>query len=219
MRSLENYFKHIKGETYIDKYPKNIVKLEHLKKGVLVEFGGGIGNDMKFLLNQGFTPEKLFFIESDKEVYNKAVKILKKNPKLPDPHFLLKDAKKTWLSDEIADFVYANNMLHCLENKDNVIAVLREAYRLLKTNGFFLGRTLLDIIDEEKREGVRNNPQSEKQQFAYKTTEALQKGILLGLSIEEMKEMGKRVGFSEVYAKVIPTSWAPIRDFYFRFKK
>lgn len=219
MKSLKSYFDHINGKVYIDKYPEKIIRLENLRKGILVEFGGGAGNDIKFLLAKGFPPEKLFFIELDKEVYNKAIGLLGKSFELFDSHLLLTDARNTGLKSKTADFIYANNMLHCLENKDNVTAVFKEAHRLLKSNGVLFGRTLLDKIDKEKLKTLKNNLQSEKQKFVHKTARALQKGILLGLNPKEIKEIGERVGFSEIYSEIILTTWAPTTDFYFRLKK
>jgi len=41
-QSMHGYFKHIKNKTYIDKYPREIIRLVELTDKVLVEFGCGI---------------------------------------------------------------------------------------------------------------------------------------------------------------------------------
>jgi len=121
MKSLNGYFELIDGKPYIDSYPSDLVKLDNLKGSILVEFGGGIGNDIFFMINSlNLKPKNLYFIDIDPEAYKTAFKRLKSFFGILDYHLLLRNAIKSNLKSEFADFVYANNMLHDLENKKDI---------------------------------------------------------------------------------------------------
>lgn len=220
MKSLPGYFKHINKKTYLDRYPDNIVKISNHKGKTLVEIGGGIGNDMLYLLKRGLNPRDLYFIENDVSAYNEAVKKLKRQFGFYSDHILYKDAKNTGLKDNIADFVYANNMLHCLKEKEEILAVLREVFRMLQSGGVFFGRTLLNKIDQRRLKNI-SIPRNNEEKFVLQTSKALNKDVLLGLSRAEFKMLALNTGFSEVYTEIKKTlkKWKPIKDFYFRVKK
>ena len=130
----------------------------------------------------------------------------------------MRDSRSTGLKENFADFVYANNMFHCLETRDNILSVLKEAYKILKNNGVLFGRTLLNKIDKQKLHFI-SNPKNNDEEFALQTAKALQEGNLIGLSEDQLKKLAKNVGFSKVYTEHKPWKWKPTTDFYFRFEK
>ncbi|MBD3156061.1 MAG: methyltransferase domain-containing protein [Candidatus Aenigmarchaeota archaeon] len=222
MKSLDGYFELIDGKTYIDKYPPSVIKLENLKNdSIFVEFGGGIGNDINFLINSfGLNPKNVYFLDIDNDAYKKAFKRLKDFFGLIDYHLLLRDARKSNLKGNFADFVYANNMLHDLENKKNILKILKEAFRVLKKDGLFFGRTLSNEINEEKfRKILEKKERKGYENFSIKIVKAMKDNILVGINPKELSRMAKKVGFKKTYTKIIPTKWAPTRDFYFKFEK
>lgn len=218
MRSLPGYFEHINGKTYLDRYPITTIKINELKDKVLVEFGAGLGNDINWLINNGLNPKELYYIEMDNEAFGYAIKNLKEVFGLYSSHLLLRDCRGTNLKENFADFVYANNTLHCLETRDNIIITLKEAYRILKNSGVLFGRTLLNKIDKQKLQSI-SRPKDDNEKFALLTAKALQDGILVGLAKEELEKMAKQVGFTKVYTELKPWKWKPTTDFYFRFEK
>ena len=218
MKSIPGYFGHIDDKTYLDRYPPSIIELNRIKDGVLVEFGAGLGNDLLWLIEQGATAERLFYLELDEEAYKIAQEKLGNQFGIYTYHLLLRDAKNSNLKSGNANFVYANNMLHCLEDKDGITAVTSEAYRLLVAGGVFFGRTLSAEINITRLEAIKD-PQDNNQRFALQTARALQEGILVGLPARELEDMAKCVGFSDVYTEPRVHEWKPTTDFYFKFVK
>lgn len=217
MKSLPGYFEQIKNKIYLDRYPESIIRVNDLKDKIFVEFGGGLGNDAAWLLSKGFNPKYIFFIENDDVIHNKVTKKLKKFGAYSS-HILFRDVRKTGLKENSTDFVYANNMLHCLETKNNVTAVLKEAMRILHNRGILFGRTLLDEIDRQKLQDI-SNPKNEEERFALMTTKALEEDILIGFSENELRDLTRNVGFRKLYTEIKPWKWKPTTDFYFRFEK
>ena len=78
----------------------------------------------------------------------KSLEKLKERFGFLDFHFLLRDAMNSNLKSNFADFIYANNMLHDLENKENIFKILKESHRILKIGGVLFGRTLLNKINK-----------------------------------------------------------------------
>ena len=76
MKSLPGYFENIKNKTYLDRYPESIIRVNDLKDKIFIEFGGGLGNDIVWLLSKSFNPKYIFFIENDDVIYNKVTKKL-----------------------------------------------------------------------------------------------------------------------------------------------
>jgi SAM-dependent methyltransferase len=218
MKSLPGYFEHINRKTYLDRYPKKIIRFDELKDKVFIEFGAGSGNDIDWLLTQGFNPKDMFLIEIDDDACSQAMKNLNEEFGEYSSHILLRDARSSGLKNLFADFVYANNMLHCLETRDNIFLVLKEAFRILRDGGVLFGRTLLENVDKQKLEAI-SEPKNRKEKFALLTANALQDGILVGLTEREIKKMAKEVGFSRAYTEIKPWKWKPTTDFYFRFEK
>ncbi len=73
---IEKYFDYIGDKTYINIYPKQIIDTSKLNS-VLVELGGGKGNDMHFMITQlKLKPKNLFFIEKDPKFFKLAEKKL-----------------------------------------------------------------------------------------------------------------------------------------------
>ena len=221
MKSLNGYFELIDGKPYIDSYPSDLVKLDNLKGSILVEFGGGIGNDIFFMINSlNLKPKNLYFIDIDPEAYKTAFKRLKSFFGILDYHLLLRNAIKSNLKSEFADFVYANNMLHDLENKKNISDLLKEAFRILKKGGIFFGRTLSNEINKKNLQNIMKKKEKNScEKFSVKIVKAMKDNILIGLQTEELNRMAKKIGFKKTYTKLIPTEWAPTRDFYFRYEK
>lgn len=102
IQSLEGYFEHIADKTYIDSYPSSIINLDDLRDSVIVEFGSGVGNDLKYFISQlNLKPENLYFIESDInhfiDAFDKLEKLLFKEgygdnyPGIVDRNFLPSD--------------------------------------------------------------------------------------------------------------------------------
>ncbi len=218
MRSLPGYFEHINGKTYLDRYPKIIIKISELKNKVLAEFGAGWGNDINWLINNGFNPKDLFYTEIDDEAFEHAIKNLKEVFGVYSSNLLLRDSRSTGLKENFADFVYANNMLHCLETRNNIMIVLKETYRILKNSGVLFGRTLLNKIDKQKLQSI-SSPKDDNEKFSILTAKALHDGILVGLTKDELKKMANQVGFTKVYIELKPWKWKPTTDLYFRFEK
>lgn len=146
--SLRGYFDHIEDKVYIDHYPKSVIKLDELKNQMIVELGGGLGNDARWLLDFGVRPTNFYFVELDRAVYEQARTQL--SMLAEQDHLFLEDAKRTSLATGLADYVYANNVLHCVGSEISVLHVLEEAYRLLNEGGVLFGRTLHDNIDYKK---------------------------------------------------------------------
>ncbi len=147
MTSLPGYFQHIKGKVYIDKYPAAIIDLNELMKGTLFEFGPGAGYDLLWLFQHGMPPERMFSAESDSEAYRIQSYVLHSQVGIWAFFHLPMDIRDLRFRDEMFDFIYANNTLHCLGDKKGINAVVTKACRLLRPGGVFFGRTLSDEID------------------------------------------------------------------------
>lgn len=143
---------------------------------------------------------------------------------------------KNNFADNLVDFVYANNFLHCLgyrtiheefrvplmnfSSLDKIIGVVRESYRLLRHHGVFFGRTLSNQVDLGRLVTLENKlEKSEKEEFVIRTTKALQEGELVGISRSELEAYATDVGFTGIYIEIRESEWKPIIDFYFRFEK
>lgn len=166
----------------------------------------------------------------------------------PLPEFEFSDVLSNTLPNLCADFVYANNCLHDFgflgvaeryelfrralggedvsqngtqRAKERIQRAIKEAYRLLKSQGVFFGRMLSNYLNQEKFELLRSKSYgSEKEEFVLKTAESLKKGILTGLSLEEFKMLAQEVGFEKtVLFEIQPENWIPVMDFYFRCEK
>lgn len=119
--SMDSYFEHIKNKTYIDKYPSSIIRFNDLRGSVLFEFGAGVGNDARFLLeNRIIFPENIFLFEPD--IYcvvdlcdNLEMLLSGYGMKHIRPVDVFQDLE--FYYSDIADFIYANNFLHCLGYK------------------------------------------------------------------------------------------------------
>lgn len=151
MDSLPGYLQATHGRTYIDKYPRTIIDIDELRNGVLLEFGPGAGNDLLWLCQHGMAPDRLFSLEADRAAYAIQSFVLREQLRgfalfhLP---FDLSDSR--FPPEGGFDFVYANNVLHCLGNAAGIYAATTRAFGHLKTGGVFFGRTLSDKIDSER---------------------------------------------------------------------
>ncbi len=147
------------------------------------------------------------------------------------PNIIPRDILDNHFPDRFADFVYANNFLHSLgypymgyygtgfEPKDKIRRVIGEAYRLLKTDGVFFGRTLSDRINTEKLKKLSiQHGLSRKEKFCLRTVDALSRKELIGLACEELVGYGINTGFSIIYIEITVSDWSPISDIYFRFE-
>lgn len=152
MKSLPGYFEDIAStKTYIGKYPASIIDLDALLNGgFLIEFGSGAGNDIKWLFEHGKRADSMCSFEPDVEACWRLRYNLDGLLGCWSILHLPLSAFDSNFSDGSANYVYANNMLHCLGNEDNVYACIEEAYRLLKRGGVFFGRTLSDKIDVKR---------------------------------------------------------------------
>lgn len=245
------YFEHIKDKTFIDKYPSTIIRLGELKDTVFVELGSGHGNDVKYLIEDlGLNPANLYLTESDiyyfVDAFDKLEELFGRH--YNERHFFPRDFLEVSLffSNNFADFIYANNFLHCLGHKtiydninlalhreklqdrqvklkpkDKIKLIFSEVYRILKPRGVFFGRTLSRSLDNERLRGLEAKiKKSEKEEFALKTAKKLKLGQLAGLSELELKMFARDVGFSKSYIEIKEAEeWVPFRDFYFRFEK
>jgi len=221
MKSLQGYFKYVGKKTFIDKYPPSIINLEDLYGKIFVEFGGGIGNDMNYLVSVlGLDPKDLYFIDSDKNAFKKAQRRLKPLFQPYDNHLLLLDILNLRLKKNSVDFVYANNFLHCLETKDKVKNSVRKGYEILKDNGIFFGRTTKNYIDREKLKKIEEKSEkSFAEEFIILTTRAFEDSKLLSLSENELEKIAFNVGYKNV--KIVPDreTWKPMKDIFFKLKK
>jgi len=259
-QSMAGYFEHTKNKTYIDKYPRAVINLSDLRDSIIVEFGSGAGNDIAYLIeHSGLNPCNLFLIDSDIYPFIDAMDRLEKlfGKHYDSQHFNWKGVLENGFPDEFAEFVYANNFLHCLgyrtlkeEGAVNINAVLErlgpqpprhikelyckanlepedkarkavgEAYRILKPNGVFFGRTLSDHIDLERLRNIEDRQKkSEQGEFVIATARALERKELIGLSPRALEAYAKEHGFQRAYTESTPESWSPVRDFYFRLEK
>lgn len=153
MKSLPDYFPHIAKEfpkTYINEYPKSIINIEALKKGILVEIGAGAGNDLLWLLQNGISPENIFSFETDENAYKLQFELFHPTLKIYRAFQFPLDLRQAHFPDQSFNFAYANNVLHCLNDEEDVSSIMSEIYRLLKPRGIFFGRTLSNMIDFKK---------------------------------------------------------------------
>ncbi len=216
---LKKYFEYIGNKTYINTYPKEIIDISKLNN-VLVELGGGKGNDMHFMLTQlKLNPNNLFFIEKDPEIF---LMVEKKLSGLIDKsHLLLKDALNSKLPNNFANYVYVNNFLHCLESKENIAKQFQEVKRILKKGGVFFGRTLSNKIDEKLLSNFLNSKNlTANQKFFLETALAIENGELLGLSEKEFRNFANTSGFKNAEIQFVTNQKdRPTKDFYFRVLK
>ena len=220
MKSLKGYFEYIDGKTYIDKYPSKIIRQKELHQSILIEFGGGIGNDMEYMISSlGLHPKNLFFIESDERAFKKAFKKLFTLFGRYRGHLILCDIFNFEIKPESADLVYANNFLHCLETRKKVKMCLKRAYKILRKKGIFFGRTVgkIDMIKLKKLEKKKKKSFSER--FIIKTTKAFIDGKLLLVTPENLKELALSVGFKRITIVWDKSNWKPVRDYFFRLEK
>ena len=131
-QSLSGYFEKIGDKSYIDKYPQEIINLLDLK-GVIIEFGAGVGNDAKFLIKYlGVNPQNLFFVESD-PFYSVSLRDNLEDL-LGDAYYssgrFEEEVLRNNYPDGLADFIYANNFLHCLGFKTMKEEVLFSIYNI-----------------------------------------------------------------------------------------
>lgn len=164
-QSMIGYFEYIRDTTYIDKYPSTIITLEELRDRIIVEFGSGTCNDAKLLLEQGIVDHrKLFLVESDTYYLVDGLNKIEGCDECPFfymgecpddkpdnkkcgslPNICPKDVLECWFPDEFADFVYANNFLHCAGYKKIDWEVILLQYLIAK-----IGRTKEEVLLEVK---------------------------------------------------------------------
>lgn len=158
MKSLRGYFENIAGlKTYIDKYPASIIDLPVLlDEEFLIEFGSGAGNDIRWLFEHGKAAHDMCSFEIDREALIRARYNLDELLGLWSIMHLPLDALNSGFKDGIVDYVYANNMLHCLSNEDKIYAAISEAYRLLGAGGVFFGKTLSDKVNPKRIAEVKS---------------------------------------------------------------
>jgi hypothetical protein len=107
------------------------IRLENLRYAVFVEFGSGTCNDAKFLIQKvGLNPANLFLIEPDIYYLVDGMNKIEgcdecqffQMGECPDdmigcgrlPNICSEDILDSSFPEGFADFVYANNVLHCL---------------------------------------------------------------------------------------------------------
>jgi len=152
MEAIAGYFENIAAtKTYIDRYPASIIDLDALLKGgLLIEFGSGAGNDIKWLYEHGKPAHLMCSFEPD---YGACLRLRYNLDPLLGLFSIMHlpiNALKSGFDDCSANYVHANNMLLCAGSKDNIYTLVREAYRLLQNDGVAFGRTLSDKIDHQR---------------------------------------------------------------------
>ncbi len=125
--TYDDYYKTGFGKK-VDLIEKNIVRhlLSHLPRGKALEIGSGTGHWTKFFKHLGFD-----IIGVD--ICDKMIEIAKK--KLPNIQFIKADATDLPFDDETFDYVFAITVFEFIENQDKAF---QEAFRVLKTGGYFL---------------------------------------------------------------------------------
>lgn len=153
MRYLPGYFEHIRSKTYIDKYPRTIIDINLLIKRRMIEYGPGAGNDILWLIKHGMNPENIFSLEPDSEAkWIQACSLYPKLHLIHRFHHIFESVETTTTPENHGfDFVYANNVLHCLEGIEAIFRALRRAHSHLRQDrGVFFGRTLSHEVDEDR---------------------------------------------------------------------
>ena len=125
--TYDDYYKTDFGKK-VDLIEKNIVRhlLSQLPRGKALEIGSGTGHWTKFFKHLGFD-----IIGVD--ISDKMLEIARK--KLPNIQFVKADATSLPFDDETFDYVFAITAFEFIENQEKAF---QEAFRVLKTGGYFL---------------------------------------------------------------------------------
>lgn len=180
-QSMPGYFEHIRTKTYIDRYPGCIVRLDELRDATIVEFGSGMGNDARFLIEQvGINPSRLFLVEPDPLVFTDALDNLESAGWDPNCFggIFMEGIFELDIPDGIADFVYANNFLHCLRYH----TIIEEA----KIMAFQISTRLGRRMQLEWEEAAKRTPEQRIESAVRKAWHLLrQDGIFFGRTLSD----------------------------------
>lgn len=223
-QSMTGYFEHIGDKTYIDRYPSAVISLGDLRNAVVVEFGSGTCNDAKFLIRKvGIDPASLFLLEPD--IYCLVDGMNKLEGCDECPFFQMgecpddvigcgrllnvypEDILDNNFPEGFANFVYANNVLHCLGFKGMKERSAIDCYNIAIKLGL--------PIREEWIRAVSRIPQAKIKQAIAETYRLLRfGGVFFGrtlsdyLNVDCLRELRDKSEKSEKEEFVIRTAMA-----------
>jgi SAM-dependent methyltransferase len=139
------------GEPNIRKHPLYKEILE--KRGELLDYGCGTGDDIRALLTDGYLKNKVKGFDIDWNSIDIGLDLYRDKEDIQDV-FVVTTAFP--FNRESFDIVYSGSVLHTLKQKDRISNYLNNAYNVLKHDGILFGSALgadnhYSVLDEDAR--------------------------------------------------------------------